>query len=79
MTLTVGTDSGVWSVSGERAELIGLDGKKISHVAVRDGTVLAAVPRDGLYSVSGDLEQRIWQGVRLWARGWSGCWRSGRC
>ena len=62
MTLTVGTDSGAWSVSGERAELIGLDGKGISHVAVRDGTVLAAVPRDGLYSVSGDLERSIWQG-----------------
>lgn len=62
MAITVGTDSGVWTVSQEHAEPIGLRGKRISHVATGAGKTLAAVPRDGLYSVTRDHEQCIWEG-----------------
>src|SRR5690242_4861793 len=61
MSLYIGTDDGVWRLADDAAEQIGLAGRAVSHVADRDGTVLAAVPRDGLYRV-GDGERRLWEG-----------------
>ena len=62
MTILFGTSDGVWQADGGRGERIGLEGKTISHVADRKGTVLAAVPRDGLYKISDGGERRIWEG-----------------
>ena len=57
-----GTSDGVWQLDNGPAERIGLVGKKVVHVADRNGTVLAAVPRDGLYLISDAGERRIWEG-----------------
>ena len=62
MAIVFGTDDGVWRLDGDEAERIGLAGKEISHVADRNDTTLAAVPRDGLYRISSAGEGRIWEG-----------------
>ena len=49
-------------MSGDNAERIGLAGKIVVHVADRNGTVLAAVARDGVYEISDSGERRIWEG-----------------
>jgi DNA-binding MarR family transcriptional regulator/photosystem II stability/assembly factor-like uncharacterized protein len=60
--LVLGTGDGVWRMSGDNAERIGLAGKIVVHVADRNGTVLAAVARDGVYEISDSGERRIWEG-----------------
>ena len=57
-----GTTDGVWHLANGVAKRIGLAGKKVVHVADRNDTVLAAVPRDGLYRMSDPSERRIWEG-----------------
>ncbi len=61
MALYFGTQDGVWIADGGKVEQIGLGGKDVSHVASRGRTVVAAVPRDGLYSVNGG-DRLLWQG-----------------
>ena len=65
------TRTGIWSsapatvygrMSGDNAERIALAGKIVVHVADRNGTVLAAVARDGVYEISDSGERRIWEG-----------------
>ena len=60
--LILATGDGVWSLRENAAERIGLAGKIAVHVANRNGTVLAAVARDGLYEISESGERRIWDG-----------------
>ena len=61
MNLILGTGDGVWQVNGA-AERVGLEGRNVVHVADRDGSVLAAVPRDGLYAIDAEGERRVWEG-----------------
>jgi photosystem II stability/assembly factor-like uncharacterized protein len=61
MNLIIGTSDGVWRSNGA-AKHVGLKGRKVVHVADRDGSVVAAVPRDGLYAIGADSERRLWEG-----------------
>jgi len=61
MPLLLGTTNGVWRLNGT-AEQIGLANRKAVHVADRDGTIVAAVPKDGLYTTGLDSDKRIWEG-----------------
>jgi photosystem II stability/assembly factor-like uncharacterized protein len=71
MSLLLGTNDGVWYLDGT-GERIGLAGRPAISVAARERTLLAAVPRDGLYRLSRDGgycglpdlvgAQRIWSG-----------------
>ncbi len=60
--LVLGTSDGVWRVSSDTVERIGITGKRVVHVADRNGTILAAVPRDGIYELSNSGERCIWGG-----------------
>ena len=60
--LILGTSDGVWQIRSGTAGRLGLAGKTAVHVADRNGTILAAVPRDGLYEVSEAGERRLWEG-----------------
>ena len=62
MAILFGTSDGVWQLDGRLGNRIALTGATVSHIANRSGTVLAAVPHDGLYDVSGASERRIWEG-----------------
>lgn len=65
MTIFIGTDDGVWIATERGAERIGLRGKRVTHVAARDGVTLAAVSRDGLYALgdgAAEGERRLWEG-----------------
>ena len=66
--LVFGTGDGVWRMSGDNAERIALAGKIVVHVADRNGTVLAAVARDGVYEISDSGERHIWGGRRTRGR-----------
>jgi photosystem II stability/assembly factor-like uncharacterized protein len=61
MPLLLGTTNGVWALN-RRPEQIGLANRKTVHVADQDGTILAAVPKDGLYTIGADTDQRVWDG-----------------
>jgi hypothetical protein len=61
VTLVLGTSDGVWHLDGT-AERIGLRDKLAVHVANRAGTVVAAVPHDGVYATSDAGDRRIWAG-----------------
>lgn len=60
--LLLGTGDGVWRLHDGALERAGLAGKIVVHVADRDGKVVAAVARDGLYEVFDSGERRIWDG-----------------
>ena len=62
MGILFGTDDGVWKIDNGTEERIGLAGKSVCHVADRGTSVLAAVPRDGLYEISGPDDRLIWEG-----------------
>ena len=62
MTITFGTNDGVWQLAEDTAHRTGLAGKEVSHVGTRNGATLAAVPYDGLYELSTSGERRIWEG-----------------
>lgn len=62
MAIFFGTRDGVWQLDGASPERVTLAGKPVSHVADRNGAVIAAVPRDGLYDISGGHERRLWEG-----------------
>ena len=62
MGIVFGTSDGVWRLEDGTAERIGLATKTVSHVANRDGAALAAVPHDGLYTISDESESRLWEG-----------------
>jgi photosystem II stability/assembly factor-like uncharacterized protein len=62
MAIVFGTSDGVWTVENNSFERVGLAGKSVSHVAMRDGVIIAAAPHDGLYKLSGDGERRLWDG-----------------
>lgn len=62
MAILFGTNDGVWALEDGQSHQVGLAGKKVCHVATRDGTTLAAAPYDGLYTVSETGEHLIWQG-----------------
>ena len=62
MSIIFGTSDGVWRLDNGSGERIGLAGKSVCHVADSGTSVLAAVPRDGLYDLSGSGERRIWEG-----------------
>ena len=62
MGILFGTDDGVWKIDNGTEERIGLVGKSVCHVADRGTSVLAAVPRDGLYEISGPDDRLIWEG-----------------
>jgi len=62
MTITFGTNDGVWQLAEDTARRTGLAGKEVSHVGSRKGVTLAAVPYDGLYELSITGERRIWEG-----------------
>ena len=62
MTIVFGTRDGLWQLENGTSERIGLAGKTVSHVADRNGVILASVPRDGLYKISDDGEDRVWEG-----------------
>jgi hypothetical protein len=61
MPLLLATTNGVWALNG-KPEQIGLANRKTVHVADQGGTILAAVPKDGLYTTGADTEQRVWDG-----------------
>lgn len=58
----LGTNDGVWEISGKRGRQIGLKGRRISHAAVRVPWLIACVPHDGLYARNGSDFARIWEG-----------------
>jgi photosystem II stability/assembly factor-like uncharacterized protein len=62
LSLVFGTGDGIWQLGDGAADRIGLTGKTVSHVADRNGAVLAAVPRDGLYKTSDAGDHRVWEG-----------------
>ena len=62
MTITFGTNDGVWQLAEDTAHRTGLAGKEVSHVGTRNGATLAAVPYDGLYELSTTGARRIWEG-----------------
>ncbi len=61
MPLIVGTNNGVWRLDG-KAERVGLEDRKAVHVADRDGTIVAAVPKDGLYATGTEIQGCVWEG-----------------
>ncbi len=60
--LVLGTNDGVWRASRDSVERVGLAGKRVTHVADRNGTILAVVRRDGLYALSAAGERHLWSG-----------------
>lgn len=62
MGVIFATADGVWKIEEGRFDRVGLAGKYVSHVANRGETVLAAVPRDGLYMLGQAGEQSLWEG-----------------
>ncbi|MBI4220585.1 MAG: hypothetical protein HY682_10600 [Chloroflexi bacterium] len=60
--LILGTDDGVWELTPSGAERIGMQGKRICHVAHRANVTLASVPHDGLYLRKDGRFRRIWTG-----------------
>ena len=60
--IVVGTNDGVWMVQDGSVEELGLAGRDVGHVASRGETVLATVSHDGLYSVTGAVGLRLWDG-----------------
>ena len=60
--IVVGTNDGVWLVEDGDVEELGLAGRDVGHVASRGDNVLATVSHDGLYSVTGAGDLRIWDG-----------------
>ena len=62
MAVIFGTDNGVWELTDGQYKCVGLAGKKVSHVATREGRTLATVPHDGLYTIAEAGERLIWQG-----------------
>src|SRR5690606_13127533 len=46
----------------EEPRRLGLEGVRVAHLAVDDGTVLAAVSGDGLYVMAGEETRRVWEG-----------------
>ena len=62
MSIVFGTSDGVWESGSGTPQRAGLPGKEVSHISTRNGLTLAAVPRDGLYELSGSVERRIWHG-----------------
>ena len=60
--LLLGTNDGVWRLRDKAAERVGLGGKIVVHVADRDGKIIAAVARDGVYDLSDSGDRRIWEG-----------------
>ena len=77
MGITLGTDDGLWRIANGPVR-VGLQGKRVTHVAHRDGVSLAAVPRDGLYAVDADAERLLWKGdARSCAIGDDDAWFAG--
>lgn len=62
MSIVLGTSEGVWQIQDSTTQLIGLEGRNATHVADRNGTILAAVPRDGLYEISNGDYRKLWEG-----------------
>ena len=60
--LLLGTNDGVWRLHENNAERVGLAGKIVVHVADRNGRIVAAVARDGVYDLSDSGDRRIWDG-----------------
>ena len=54
MTMILGTDSASTRVA--------LAGKRVIHVAASGGTVIAAVRREGVYRVDGEVADPLWEG-----------------
>jgi photosystem II stability/assembly factor-like uncharacterized protein len=78
MGLILGSNDGVWEVDGGAARRLGLEGKRIVHVAQRDGAVLGAVAGDGVYALDGGGSRRVWEGdAHSCAIGPDGAWYAG--
>ncbi len=58
MRIAVGTSDGVWEASDRGIEQRALAGKRVTHVARSGDTILAAVPKDGVYLG----QERIFEG-----------------
>ena len=77
MGIVLGTDDGLWRIANG-PEQLGLLGKRVTHVAQRDGVTLAAVPRDGLYTLDAEGERLLWKGdARSCAIAADGAWFTG--
>ena len=62
MTVILGTDDGVWRHDGGASTRVALARKRVVHVAASAGTMIAAVPREGVYIVAGERTDPIWEG-----------------
>ena len=60
--IALGTDDGVWILENERCTPSLLRGVIVSHVSVLNNTILAAVPGTGLYRITKDKADLIWEG-----------------
>ena len=78
MGIVLGTDDGVWILENERCTPSLLRGVTVSHVSVRNGTILAAVPETGLFRVTKQKVELIWEGdVRACNIGFQGTYYMG--
>jgi photosystem II stability/assembly factor-like uncharacterized protein len=62
MGLVLGTNDGVWDINGGPPRRLGLEGKRIVHVASEDGVVLAAIAGDGVFALDHSSSIRVWKG-----------------
>ena len=78
LAIALGTDDGVWILENGRCAPSLLRGAEVSHISIRNGTILAAVPRDGLYRVTKHKVDLIWKGdARACAIGFQGTYYLG--
>ncbi|MFQ6029165.1 MAG: WD40/YVTN/BNR-like repeat-containing protein [Dehalococcoidia bacterium] len=62
MGIMFGTSNGLWELTKDGCNQIGLGDKRVSHLANRDEVTLATVPHEGLYALTGSGERLVWQG-----------------
>jgi photosystem II stability/assembly factor-like uncharacterized protein len=62
MSINLGTNDGIWELTDGGCQRFALAGKKVTHVARREGRTLATVPHDGLYFIDGTASRLIWEG-----------------
>jgi photosystem II stability/assembly factor-like uncharacterized protein len=78
MSIVLGTNDGVWSVNGGAPVRMGLDGKRILHVALSGEVALAAVAGEGVFALDGSSAVRAWEGdAHSCAVGPGGEWYAG--
>lgn len=62
MPIALGTSDGVWILENDRCTPSLLRSVAVSHVAVRNDTILAAVPGYGVYRITKHKLELIWEG-----------------